>query len=343
MPPRRRATYIAVAVAVVAVIGVVGFRARQEPTEVTEPSDARDAASTSAPPPRPGGVSEVRQARAPLPAGLTIRAMAFADVSTGYALYEGPTGSAIAVTFDGGFSWVTRTGPAVTNGKLTVTDADTLVISTDKDHYVSRDTGRTYTQASALPADLNPAALSQPATAPPVGPTGDVRRGADGRFWAVSTANGGVARTAVSDADGRTWTRLPDVAAPHPLLTFALSRNGGEVWLYGGFEGPEARAWHLAGGQWYEAGALRGLVDLTSAIVIDSGMLMIARAGAGPVALVGDGSRLIAPAGPDRVRRLALLPDGTVQGWGGSPSATYLGTFRGMSGAWVLVGLSAQS
>jgi hypothetical protein len=115
------------------------------------------------------------------------------------------------------------------------------------------------------------------------------------------------------------------------------------VWIHGGFDGGVTGVWHLAGGQWLGSSAARNLGALNSAIVVDGGMLLIARGNAAPVALVGDGSRLIAPAGPDRVRRLALLADGTVEGWGGSPAATYLCTFRGMSGAWVLVGLSAQS
>jgi hypothetical protein len=346
MPTRRRVTYIAAAVALATVLGAVAVRARQEST------DPPDGASTATPgptgavstPPRPGGVSEVRQATAPIPAGLTIRAMAFADASTGYALYDGPGRSAVAATFDGGFSWVARTGPAVDGTRLTVVDHQTLVLSTTAEHFVSRDTGRTYTRMSPLPADVDPAVRPQPATAPPVLPTQDLRGGADGRFWAVSTMADGVVRTAVSDPGGRTWSRLPDVPWSHPTpLAFALSRDGGEVWLYGGFNDGAPGAWHLAGGVWLASSVATRFEGLTSAVVVDGGMLMIGRNNGGPVGLIGDGSRLIAPAGPDRVRRLALLPDGVIEGWGGSPAATYLCTCRGMSGAWVLVGLSAQS
>ena len=171
-----------------------------------------------------------RQAQAPVPAGLSPKAIEFATVDRGYALFEGcvagrPCRVALAVTLDGGSSWLARTLPfaEAAAAEMRLGRGNVLMLKLDPHGwFVSRDSGRTFQQRppEPPPSELNLAGpqfqigcLDTQATPCgantrllEIGPDGakqalpsqpgvanfsSMALGADGRLWLVAEATDG--------------------------------------------------------------------------------------------------------------------------------------------------------
>ena len=100
-----------------------------------------------------------RRAYAPVPTGLSVAGLEFADADKGYVLFQRcATGraceAALALTLDGGNSWLARKLPFTPSGPLTMYlgRGDVLVLRADGlGWFVSRDSGRSFEQRPADP------------------------------------------------------------------------------------------------------------------------------------------------------------------------------------------------
>jgi hypothetical protein len=254
-------------------------------------------------------------------------------------LFDAYNAAALAVTFDGGFSWVARPAPeAVAGMTLSVLDARTIALRTETGRwYLSTDTGRSYAQTGSEPA--RPATGPPPATPPPLAGAVDVRAGPDGRYWAVEAQADGALHSAASTDGGRTWRALPAVGGPGEETGLLAVGLAGDAWLLTGTDHSVGHAWRFADDRWEPVAGGPDLGLVTSAVPVGQGVLLAATTSG--VRALRASTSLVGPGGPARVVRVALLPDGTVHGWSRTPAVAYLCTCQGTSARWVMISLTA--
>jgi hypothetical protein len=317
-------------VALLALPGLTGCEPDPGPVAASPPASP----APTAEPERGPGI-------APVPAGMAVRALEFADAEHAYALFAHCPGVscrwALAASADGGQSWVPRALPVDKAAELTLTvrDARTLTVGAGRDQYTSVDGGRTFRPGEAArtgwlveagrvrfaAADGSP----PPAVAqPPLDGVDRLATGSDGRVWVAGHAGGQLA-VAVSGDRGRSWqvTRLPrpDVAGRPRVERLLVAPDGAEAWaVLAPTPAPLAVQVAPAGGGWLRLGPGEGVVG-TSQAPAGRGRLLSAAAAA-PVVF----SYQEAPhtAGPPDVVALSQLPDGTVRGHTAQPGVLHL-------------------
>jgi hypothetical protein len=251
-----------------------------------------------------------RWAVAPVPAGLTVKAVEFPDADRGYALFERcatnePCQVALAVSLDGGLSWLSRKLPFdnAVQTMMAVGRGNVLLLRAQPHGwYISRDSGRTF-----QPRPLDPPPVELALAGPQF-----VYRCADGstscaqpvvmEIMADGTGKAVPAPAPIpADArdvqlvlggDGRLWMAYAATRNAAKVVTLAVGTNRGSSWSEVGaaaFNTPTnagpflavssdgAGVWLLAGGAGFRVGdtgaledvsGIRGLPQITSAVAI---------------------------------------------------------------------------
>jgi hypothetical protein len=377
---RRRATaaFCAAALAVVALLG-----SACKPTGSAGP-DAADSAAvpegqrpSEAPAPVGPDNPLDRHATAPVPAGFAVTDLEFVDADDGFALFQRcdqPRACrvALAVTLDGGNSWIERTLPFTPQSRvaLRVGPGNLLLLRAEPiGWFVSRDFGRTFEQRPLQPPPLevhltgsryvHRCPSSDPACPPPrpvlaIGgdgveavrtafpPVGDLtglQADGDGaELWAVGRQAGTVL-LAVSADQGRSWTpagAIPLGAAAQsdpPIL--AVSASGADVWLAGNGYGFR----RAADGRWSPVPAMKDATDLRSAVALGNEVLLLAGT-RGASTVTGDSW---VPDAPPEVAALRDLGGGVVQGYlvSGSADTVWLCRCDSPDRQWIRVAVMA--
>jgi hypothetical protein len=374
---RRRATaaLCAAALAVAALLSN-GCQPTGE-THAAGPSSAATAALAETPTPAGPDNPLDRRATAPVPAGFPVTDLEFVDADQGYALFQRcdqPRACrvALAVTLDGGNSWIERPLPFTPQSgvALRVGPGNLLLLRAEPvGWFVSHDSGRTFEQRPLEPLPLeanltgpryvhrcpssNPACppprpvlaigsdgveTVRPAS-PPVGDLTGLRANDDGtELWAVGRQAGTVL-LAVSADKGRSWTPAGAIpvgaaaAGDPPML--AVSPSGADVWLAG--DGYGFR--RSADGRWSPVPAMKDATDLRSAVALGQDVLLLAGT-RGASTVTGD--RWV-PDAPPEVAALRDLGGGVVQGYvvSGSADTVWLCRCDGTDRQWIRVAVMA--
>jgi hypothetical protein len=375
---RRRPTaaFCAAALTVVALLGS-GCKPTGE-THAAGPSSAATLAPTEAAPTPAGPDNPLdRRATAPVPAGFPATDLEFVDTDQGYALFQRcdqPRACrvALAVTLDGGNSWIERPLPFTPQSgvALRVGPGNLLLLRAEPiGWFVSRDSGRTFEQRPLQPPPLeanltgpryvqrcpssNPACKApRPvlaigadgveavrAASPPVGDLTGLQANDDNTaLWAVGHQAGNVL-LAVSADQGRSWAPAGEIplgvgAADDPPL-LAVSPSGADVWLAG--DGYGFR--RAADGHWLPVPAMKDATDPRSAVALGQDVLLLAGT-RGASTVTGD--RWV-PDAPPEVAALRDLGGGVVQGYlaSGSADTIWLCRCAGTDRQWIRVAVTA--
>jgi hypothetical protein len=316
-----------------------------------------------------------RRAYAPVPSGLSVVGVAFVDADQGYALFQRcaqgqSCQAALALTLDGGNSWVSRKLPFTPDGPVAMHlgRGDVLVLRADPlGWFVSRDSGRTFEQrpmspsppeinlaggqfayrcpgdASACPSprvlEIGADGREQPLpTSPPVtDPV--VAEGGDERIWAAGSVGGAANQLAVvvSADRGKSWSAAGTVRRQQEVageVTLAVSGSGTDVWVVGGGYG----ARRTSEGSWVDLSAVREIDGLRASVALGDGVLLLA-GNRGTSTVSAD---KWVPNAPPEVFDLRDLGNGVVQGYvRGQIDSVWL--CRCTSGAqeWIRVSVSA--
>ena len=377
MVRRRRAT-AAVCAAALAVVALLGSGCKPTgETQAAGPSSPAPVATGEAPTPAGPDNPLDRRATAPVPAGYPVTDLEFVDADQGYALFQRcdqPRACrvALAVTLDGGNSWIDRPLPFTPQNQvaLRVGPENLLLLRAEPiGWFVSRDSGRTFEQRPLQPPPLeinltgpryvhrcpssNPdcpaprpvlaigadGAEAVRAVFPPVGDlTGLQADGNGGKLWAVGRQSGTVL-VAVSANQGRSWTVAgtipvgPTVLSDPPIL--AVSTSGADVWLAGNGYGFR----RAADGRWSPVPAMKDATDLRSAVALGQDVLLLAGT-RGASTVTGD--RWV-PDAPPEVAALRDLGGGVVQGYvvSGSADTVWLCRCDGPDRQWIRVAVMA--
>jgi hypothetical protein len=348
-------------------------RPRPAPSEASYPA---------VPPPRTGPDNPLdRRATAPVPAGLAVSAVEFADADEGYALFQRcdqphACQAALAVTLDGGGSWLNRPLPFTPQDRvqLMLGRGNLLILKAEPlGWYLSRDTGGTFEHRPLTPqpaeTDLAgprfvvrcpaPDGCAEPPvyeigadgkatmlpTRPPVGAILSVQLGGDGRLWAAGqytqkNTAGGVdeLRVVVSTDKGHRWATAGTIRSS--------SGSRPETPLLA-VSADGADVW-LAGsgygyrrqpdGRWVEVPAMKDATDVRSAIALGGGVLLLAGLrGASTVT----GAKVV-PDAPPEVFSVRAVDAGIVQGYLRHQTDTvWLCQCKGGDREWIRVAVGA--
>jgi hypothetical protein len=317
-----------------------------------------------------------RRAYAPVPSGLSVAGLEFVDADKGYALLQRcqqgqACEAALALTLDGGNSWLARKLPFTPSGplKMYLGRGDVLVLRAEGlGWFVARDSGRDFEQrpTDPTPPEVNlagarfarrcpsgasacpdPAVLEIGAdgtakalpTSPPVADP-LVAEGGDRRIWAAGTVGAGTANqlAVVTSADrGKTWSPAGVVRREGGIagdVTLAVSPSGADVWVAGGGYG----ARRASDGSWVDLSAVRDIDGVRASVALDNGVLLLA-GNRGTSTVSAD--KWI-PNAPPEGFNLRDLGNGVVQGYVRSQTDT-VWLCRCKSGAqeWIRVSVSA--
>jgi hypothetical protein len=381
---RATATFCAAALAVVALLG-----SGCKPTGGAGP-DLADSGSASATEgqrpseaPIPAGPDNPldRRATAPVPAGFPVTDLEFVDVDEGYALFQRcdqPRACrvALAVTLDGGNSWIERPLPFTPQSRvalrvgLTAGAGNLLLLRAEPiGWFVSRDSGRSFEQRPLQPPPLevnltgpryvhrcpssNPAcpaprpvlaiggdgAEAVRAAIPPVGNLTGLQADGDGtKLWAVGRQAGTVL-LAVSADQGQSWTPAGAIplGATAPSDPPILAVSSSGADVWLAGDGYGFR--RAADGRWSPVPAMQDATDLRSAVALGHDVLLLAGT-RGASTVTGD--RWV-PDAPPEVAALRDLGGGVVQGYvvSGSADTVWLCRCDGTDRQWIRVAVMA--
>jgi hypothetical protein len=350
---RRAALALALAVVGLGALSGGGCRpAREVPPDpgVSYPADL----------PEPTGTDEPldRRAYAPVPSGYAVTGIAFVDADQGYALFQRcdqphACKAVLAVTLDGGNSWLTRDLPFTPREKVSMAlgRGDVLLLHAEPlGWFVTKDTGRTFEQRPSVPTPvegnlvgpqfvhrtpqvLEVSAGGTPTALPADPPVGDIKAvqlGGDGRLWAAGRTRPNEVAVAVSTDRGRTWRVSGTMARTEATPQLAVSPNGADVWLVGNGYG-----YRLAGpAHWEPVAAMSNVAEVTSAVALGDGVLLLA----GPRGAATVTAASWVPDAPPEVGSLRDLGRGVIQGNVRNQVGTvWLCRCRGTSREWVRI------
>ncbi len=355
--------------AMLAVAALIGSGCR--PREDAQPEQSYPAVA-----PLPSGPDDPldRRAIAPVPAGYPITDLEFVDADEGYGLFQRcdqPRACqvALAVTLDGGNSWLVRALPFTPQNRvaLRVGPGHLLLLRAEPTGwFVSRDYGRSFEQRPLQPPPLevnltgpkfvHRCPVSNPACTaprpiieigpdgtetvlramPPVGDVVSLQLGGNGRLWAAGTQGADVLVAVSADA-GRSWTPAGVITLGRTLATppmLAVSDSGADVWLAGDGYGYR----RAPDGHWTPVPAMKDATDLKSALALGDNVLLLAGT-RGASTVTRDAW---VPDAPPEVSTVRDLGDGVIQGYvvSGSADTVWLCRCHGTSRQWIRVAVS---
>jgi hypothetical protein len=313
-----------------------------------------------------------------VPKGLPVSSIQFLDASEGYALFQrcpAPCEVALAVTFDGGNSWLARTLPFAASGKITmfVGRGKMLALNDDgRGWFISRDSGRTFEQRPLQPpakernlagpqyvvrcpgdaAGCGPKPIMEIAadgtekplpSQPPFGDVSDVQVGGDGRLWALhqgtdsaSPSPAYVLSVAVSTNKGQSWTVDGTIRVALPVGDEAkLAVSADGADVW--LVGPLYRVKRAADGHWPEPTLQSEVGAVIAAVALGGGVLLMA-SNRGVSTITGE--RWV-PDGPPEVNSVRDLGGGLIQGYTNQAGVVWLCRCKGANREWIRVAVTA--
>ncbi|WP_432982439.1 hypothetical protein [Dactylosporangium sp. CA-233914] len=384
MRRRRRALALGLAAALVATLSAGSCAPNSTSQPEAVPSD--DVSYEDLPTANPPDDPHDRQNVVPVPKGTSPRGVEFADPSTGYALFTSCVAgracqAGLAVTLDGGYSWVGRKLPFddAIDVDMRLGRGNVLIVKAAPDGYfISKDAGRTFERRPLTPAPVE-TNLADPQYS--VGCQDAAASGcSDPQPWVVgddgnrgplpSRPSGQYEWTGLTaTANGTLWLagRSPGgTASPAAGTTISAwsSADRGRTWKPQGsahtieanavvrpvVSGDGADVWlvgprfaaHLATtGEWVEATGMRELAQVLSAETLPGHNLLVASDQG--VFVVDLAQRRTRDPGARLVFRLRRLDNTTILGYPAQQSGdVWLCTVREQGCDWAHVGVSAR-